>query len=108
MLDMTLLGAGFGLVVASSSMGDKISKGSPLLRPLNPLLMNVITGIAALAGFVAMVGGFFLYGWIWLLVMLGAIIIMALLFVVVPRTPIIAMASGTLGTALLIAGWATT
>ena len=62
MLALILLAAGFGLVVASSSISERVANGSPLLRPVNPLLMNIITGVAAIAGFGAMIGGFFFMG----------------------------------------------
>jgi hypothetical protein len=105
MLSSILLGAGFGLAVASSATGDKLDKGSPALRPLNPILMNVASGLAGIAALIAMIGGFFLMGWIWLAVMLGGLVGAALLLLPFPRTPLLSIVTGLLGTALLLWGW---
>lgn len=105
MLSSVMLGAGFGLAVASSAIGEKIDKGTPLLRPINPLLMNVTTGLAGIVGLVAVVGGFFLVGWTWLIIMLAGIAAAAILLAPFPRTPVLAIGTGVLGTALLVLGW---
>ena len=55
-------------------MGETLHKGSPMLRPLNPIVMNAASGIAGIAALIALVGGFFLYGWIWLAVMLAGVV----------------------------------
>ena len=106
MLEAILLGAGFGLAVASSATGERLDKGSTALRPMNPGIMNVASGLAGIAAMIALIGGFFLMGWVWLLVMLGGLVGAALLLLPFRRTPAFSIMAGMIGTALLIwGGW---
>ena len=86
-------------------MGETLHKGSPMLRPLNPIVMNAASGIAGIAALITLVGGFFLYGWNLAGGMLAGVVGVALLTAPFPRTPIATIVAGLIGTALLILGW---
>lgn len=53
----------FALLVASSAIGHKLDTGYRSDAPLNPRLMQVVTGGAGILAFLLFGSGFFMFAW---------------------------------------------